>query len=76
VQLVPDFHYNALLGQVFEAKVGEGRLLVTSYDLTTDLAKRPAARQFRNSLLRYLQTEAFNLATNFTEPQLRALFNR
>ena len=34
---MPDFHYNALLGHVFEAKVGNGSLLVCGYDLTTNL---------------------------------------
>jgi hypothetical protein len=59
VQPVPDFHYNALLGHVFEAKVGNGYLLVCGYDLTTNLAARPAARQFRRSLLRYIGSSAF-----------------
>lgn len=53
VQPVPDFHFNTLLGQVFEAKVAGGSLLVCGYDLTTNLDKRPAARQFRQSLFRY-----------------------
>ena len=60
VQPVPDFHYNALLGQVFEAKVGNGSLLVCGFDLTTNLDGRPAARQFRRSLLRYLGSSAFH----------------
>jgi hypothetical protein len=59
VQPVPDFHYNALLGRVFEAKVGSGSLLVCGYDLTTNLDARPAARQFRRSLLRYVGSSAF-----------------
>jgi hypothetical protein len=59
VQPVPDFHYNTLLGQVFEGKVGKGSLLVCGYDLDNNLDKRPAARQFRRSLLRYVSSEAF-----------------
>jgi hypothetical protein len=59
VQPVPDFHYNALLGQVFEAKVGNGSLLVCGYDLTTNLDTRPAARQFRRSILSYIGSSAF-----------------
>jgi hypothetical protein len=59
VQPVPDFHYNALLGQVFEAKVGNGSLLVCGYDLTSNLDRRPAARQFRRSLFRYVGSDAF-----------------
>jgi beta-galactosidase len=59
VQPVPDFHYNALLGHVFEAKVGRGSLLVCGYDLATNLEKRPAAKQFRRSLFRYAGRAAF-----------------
>lgn len=59
VQPVPDFHYNALLGHVFEAKVGNGSLLICGYDVTTNLESRPAARQFRRSLLRYVDSAAF-----------------
>lgn len=59
VQPVPDFHYNTLLGQVFEARVGSGSLLVCGYDLSSDLTRRPAARQFRRSLFRYVASPAF-----------------
>ena len=62
VQLVPDFHFNTLLGQVFEAKVGGGSLLVCGYDLSTNLDQRPAARQFRTSLFRYARGERFRPA--------------
>lgn len=60
VQLVPDFHYNRLLAQVFEARVGKGRLLVVGYDLEHKLDQRPAASQFRKSLLQYLRSAQFN----------------
>jgi hypothetical protein len=59
VQPVPDFHFNTLLGHVFEGRVGNGSLLVCGYNLTTQLEQRPAARQFRRSLFRYAASEAF-----------------
>jgi hypothetical protein len=59
VQPVPDFHYNALLGQVLEARVGNGSLVVCGYDLSGNLDQRPAARQFRRSLFRYVGSGAF-----------------
>jgi len=59
VQPVPDFHFNTLLGQVFEARVGSGSLLVCGYDLTRHLDERPAARQFRRSLFRYAGSTSF-----------------
>jgi len=60
VQPVPDFHFNTLLAHVFEARVGLGSLLVCGYDLTTDLNTRPAARQFRRSLFRYVASGSFH----------------
>jgi len=63
VQPVPDFHYNALLAQVFECRVSNGSLLVCGYDLTSNLASRPAARQFRRSLFRYVGSPAFRPRT-------------
>ena len=59
VQLVADFHYNTRLGQVFEARVGKGSLLVCGYDLEGNLKGRPAARQFRKSLFQYVASDAF-----------------
>jgi hypothetical protein len=72
VQPVPDFHYNTLLGQVFEAKVGNGALLVCGYDLTGNLVQRPAARQFRRSLFTYAASDAFRPTTELPLPWLEA----
>ena len=59
IQPVPDFHYNALLGQLFEARVGEGSLLVCGFDLENNLGIRLAASQFRRSLFEYAASAAF-----------------
>ena len=59
VQLVPDFHFNRLLGQVFEARVGTGRILICGYDLSSDLDQRLSARQMLRSLTEYIQSEQF-----------------
>ena len=60
IQAVTDFHQNRLLGQLFEARVGDGRLVVCGYDLVTDLDCRHAARQLRRSLLAYIESDAFD----------------
>jgi hypothetical protein len=59
VQVVPDWFDPKRLGLVFEAKVGKGRLLVSSMDLQQDLPQRPVARQLRHSLLHYMAGDAF-----------------
>jgi hypothetical protein len=42
------------LGLLYEAQVGDGRLVVCSMDLQSDLEHRPVARQMRYSLSQYL----------------------
>jgi hypothetical protein len=66
VQPVPDFHFHTLLAHVFEARVGNGSLLVCGYDLTNRLESRPAARQFRGSLLRYVGSDAFRPSSSLS----------
>jgi beta-galactosidase len=60
VQVIDNFERNHKLGALFEAKVGPGRLAVCSMDLVSDMGQRPAARQLRHSVLRYMQSDAFN----------------
>jgi hypothetical protein len=74
VQAIPDFHQAKPLLQLFEATVGEGRLLVSGYDLSTDLGKRPVARQLRACLLSYLQSDAFAPTWSLPPEEARELF--
>jgi len=60
VQVVDDPTRNHKLGAVFEARVGNGKLLVSAFDLETALDSRLAARQLRHSLLRYAASEKFD----------------
>jgi hypothetical protein len=72
VQPVPDFHFNTFLAHVFEARVGQGSLLVTGYDLANDLERRPAAKQFRRSLFRYAGSTAFRPTTELPLPWIES----
>ena len=60
VHIVDDWFTNRKLGMLYEAHVGKGKLLVCGADLQNDLDKRPAAAQFRQSLLEYMTSESFN----------------
>ena len=60
VQPVDDWNRNYKLGMIFEAKVGTGRLLVSSADLENDLETRIVARQLRKSILDYMESAKFN----------------
>jgi hypothetical protein len=60
IQAIDDFHRNDKLGYVFETRVGTGKLLLCGFDLESDLQNRPAAKQFRTSLFRYMSSEKFD----------------
>lgn len=70
VYLIDDWFTNRKLGLVYEAQVGKGRLLVCSSDLTSDLDKRPAAAQLRQSLLEYMASDRFQPSQPLTLKQL------
>jgi len=56
VQAIDDWCEARKLGLVWEAKVGTGRVLVCSIDITSDLTQRVVARQLRASLLDYIRS--------------------
>lgn len=60
VRMVDNFYKNRNLGLVFEAKVGDGKLLFCSSDLADNLDSRPVARQLYYSLMEYMHTAGFN----------------
>jgi hypothetical protein len=76
VQPVDDWNRNDKLGLLVEAQVGNGRLMVASMDLDTDLAKRVVARQLRASLLAYMGGGGFNPQIAVSASEFRnALFD-
>ena len=73
VRLIDNFVTNHHLANVFEAKVGNGSLVFSSIDLITNLDKRPVARQLRNSLLQYMDSEAFLPSQSVTIDDLKGI---
>ncbi len=73
VQVIDDWFTNRRLGLVFEARVGKGRLLVTSIDLERDLDANVVARQMRYSLLRYAASDRFVPKVEVSPDAVRAL---
>ncbi|MEK7406898.1 MAG: sugar-binding domain-containing protein [Acidobacteriota bacterium] len=73
VQVIDDYHRNHKLGAVFDVRVGRGRLLVSSFDLESDLDKRPAARQLRRSLLDYAASERFQPAATLDRNEIELI---
>jgi hypothetical protein len=60
VRMIDSFIGNRCLSVLFEVRMGMGRLLVTSLDLSSDLTTRHAARQLRASLRAYVTSYTFD----------------
>ncbi len=73
VRVIDNFFKNRKMANVIEAKVGKGKLILTSLDLTHKLEERPAARQLRYSLEQYMASKAFAPKVELSVSQLQAL---
>lgn len=74
LRFVDKFNRNALPAAIFEAKVGNGRLLVCTLDISNDLDSRIAARQLRRSILNYMAGDKFQPSDELSVADLRTLF--
>ena len=59
VQSIDTWFVSRKIGMLFEANVGKGKLVMTTMDITNNLNKRIVARQMRESILHYMQSEKF-----------------
>jgi len=69
VSAIDDWNRNWKLGLVWEAQVGGGRLLVSTFDLDSD---KLVAKQLRRSLLDYAASEKFQPSCRLQAEQIRA----
>lgn len=60
IQPIDTWFLNRRLALVFEAKVGKGKLVVSSANLSPDLKDTPAAQQLYFSLQQYMMSDQFN----------------
>lgn len=74
VAAIDDWNRNWKLAPIFEARVGQGKLLVCSFDLATKLDERIVARQLRRSLLDYAASDKFQPKVSVSPEQMRALW--
>lgn len=74
VYAIDDWNRNYKLGLIFECKVGKGRLLVSAFDLETELEQRPVAGQLRHSLLAYMTSAKFQPRVAVSAANMRELF--
>ncbi|QXU39952.1 sugar-binding domain-containing protein [Pedobacter sp. D749] len=60
IQPIDTWFLNRRLALVFEARVGKGKLVVSSANLSPDLKDTPAAQQLYFSLQQYMMSDQFN----------------
>lgn len=74
VWAIDDWNRNYKLGALFECAVGDGRLLVSTFDVTKPNDSNPVARQLRRSLLEYASSDCFQPQIPVLPEQMRSLF--
>ena len=76
IQPIDTWFMNRRLAMLFEARVGNGKLLVCSIDLSTDLEQRPVARQLRHSIMDYLASDQFAPTVRLDYELIEELFEK
>jgi len=73
VWAIDDWNRNYKLGVIFECAVGDGKLLVSTIDVTRPNDANPVARQLRFSLLNYMASDCFRPNVPVTSGEMRSL---
>jgi hypothetical protein len=73
IQVIDDWYTNRRLGLMFEARVGPGRLLVSSIDLLEAEDSNPVLRQLCCSVLSYMAGSRFQPEVTLTATELNDL---
>ena len=71
---IDDWNRNYKLGLIFELAVGEGKLLVSAFDVANPASANPVARQLRYALLKYARSDCFQPQVSVLPEQVRSLF--
>jgi len=76
VQPIDTWFVNRKLGLLYEAKVGKGKLIMTSIDLSTNLEERPVAECLYRSIIKYMQSDKFQPAFTIDSKMVSDLFTK
>ena len=74
VWAIDDWNRNYKLGVIFEVAVGQGRLLMSAFDVSNPASPNPVGRQLRYSLLKYARSDCFQPQVSVSPEQVRSLF--
>ncbi len=76
IQPIDTWHVSRKLGMLIEARVGKGRLLMTTMDITSDLDRRHVARQMRHAIIDYMQSSDFQPSLTLDVQTIRDFFTK
>jgi hypothetical protein len=76
VQMIPDWNNNRKIGLLLEAKIGNGKLLMTCIDFKSILPVSPVARQMYYSLLQYVVSDCFNPEETLTTEMIDRIVSK
>ena len=76
VQSIDTWFLSRKIGMLFEAKVLNGTLMMTTMDLDSNLDRRIAARQMRKAIYDYMNSCDFRPQDEVTPEQIQALFTQ
>lgn len=76
VQSIDTWFLSRKIGMLFEANVLNGKLMMTSMDITSNLDNRIVARQMRKAILDYMNSDKFRPTMNVTTEQISDIFTR
>ena len=75
IQPIDTWHISRKLGMLIEANVLNGKLLMTTMDITHQLDNRLVARQMKSAILRYMNSDDFQPAMTLDLQIIRNLFD-
>ncbi|WP_353329662.1 discoidin domain-containing protein [Bacteroides sedimenti] len=76
VQVIDNYARCKKQGILFEAKVGKGKLIMTSIDFEKDKDKLPASQQLLYSIKKYMASEDFNPKSTISVSFLEKMFKK
>ena len=76
VQSIDTWFLSRKIGMLYEAKVLNGRLIMTTMDITSDLDNRIVARQMRASILNYMHSDKFKPKYRIEPEVIEHLFTK
>ena len=76
VQSIDTWFISRKLGVLFEANVLNGKLMMTSMDITSQPEKRVVARQMYKAILDYMNSDSFRPSATVSLEQVQELFTK